>query len=182
MQQVNADVSVRPAIAGDEAAITTVQVAAWRLAHADVLGAGVLDLLDERAMTASWRAAIIAPPGPDHRVLVACAGPRVVGFAAVAPIAADRAEEAPGGLLVSLEVDPTDQRAGHGSRLLAAVVDLLRTDGADQLSTWVLTGDEARKQFYREAGLGPDGAERTLSAGRAPDGRAVTEARWSALI
>lgn len=182
MQQVNADVSVRPAIAGDEAIITAVQVAAWRLAHAEVLGAGVLDLLDERAMTASWRVAITAPPGPGYRVLVACDGPRVVGFAAVAPIAADTAEEAPGGLLISLEVEPTDQRAGHGSRLLAAVVDLLRTDGADQLATWVLAGDEAREQFYREAGLGPDGAVRTLSAGPAPDGREVTEVRWSALI
>jgi GNAT superfamily N-acetyltransferase len=182
MQQVNADVSVRPAVAGDETVITTVQVAAWRVAHAGVLGAGVLDLLDERAMTASWRVAITAPPGPGYRVLVACDGPRVVGVAAGAPVTADQAEEAPGGLLISLEVRPADQRAGHGSRLLAAVVDQLRADGADQLATWVLVGDEAREQFYREAGLGPDGAVRRLSTAPAPDGREVTEARWSALI
>jgi GNAT superfamily N-acetyltransferase len=182
MSQVQADLSVRPAVAGDESLITAIQVSAWRNAHGELLGESVLELLDEAAMTASWRVAILAPPGPGYRVLVACAGPRVVGFAAVAPLTAADPEQAPGGLLLSLEVEPAEQRAGHGSRLLAAAVDLLRLDGADQLETWVLAGDVAREQFLDQAGLGPDGASRTLATGPGPDGRQVTESRWSATL
>ena len=54
---------------------------------------------------------------------------------------------------------------GHGSRLLAAVVDGLRQDGADHVIAWVLDGDTARAQFLRSAGLGPDGAARELASG-----------------
>lgn len=182
MSKNHADVSVRPAIDGDEVAITAVQLAAWRAAHSRLLGEAALELLDRAAMTASWRVAIVAPPGPGYRVLVACDGPRVVGFAAVAPLAGADPDDAPGGLLLALEVGPSDQRAGHGSRLLAAVVDLLRTEGADELATWVLAGDEAREQFLTEAGLAADGTVRALTAGPAPDGREVTEARWFAAI
>lgn len=166
-----ADVSVRPAIAGDDAPITRVQLRAWRSSHANVLGAEVLELLDVAAVRARWEAAITAPPSPAHRVLVACDGPFVVGFAACVPTDA-------GVELASLEVDPDHQRGGHGSRLLAACVDLARADGARHLQTWVLDGDPAREQFLSGAGLGPDGARRDLAV--APDGTAVTEQRWSA--
>lgn len=45
------DVSVRPAVAGDEDAIVAIQLEAWQGAHADVL-AGALDVLDLDAMRA----------------------------------------------------------------------------------------------------------------------------------
>jgi len=181
-----ADVSVRPAVPGDEHAMARVQLAAWRQAHADVLGPGVLDALDAEAVTAQWRQAIVAPPGPGYRVLVACDGPEIVGVASVAPVPPpeDRPLEPPGGVLLALEVSPGAQRSGHGSRLLAAAVDLLREDGADQLHTWVLDGDEARSRFLAGAGLGPDEASRELYSGVGPDGqpRVVREHRWSALL
>lgn len=177
-----ADVSVRPAVAGDEDAIATIQVDAWRRSHGDLL-AGALDVLDVDAMRAQWAAAVTTPPA-GHRVLVACAGATVVGFASVAPVPATRAGDAPGGILLALEVAPDHQRAGHGSRLLAAAVDLLREDGADQLQTWVLDGDTAREQFLTGAGLGPDDTARELASDTLPDGTRVTvrEHRWWASI
>lgn len=189
-----ADVSVRPAVPGDEVPITAVQLAAWKDSHADVVGADVLDSLDPRGLEERWRAAVERPPTPGHRVLVACEGPTVVGFAAVAPVPADRATPlaAPGGEVVALEVAPGSRRTGHASRLLAAVVDTLRQDGADDLVAWVLDGDAARAQFLRSAGFGPDGAVRELATGlvadpSAPDGspveeRTVREHRWSASL
>ena len=176
------DVSVRPAVPGDEAAIVDIQVEAWRGAHGDLL-AGALDVLDLDAMRAQWAAAVTAPPS-GHRVLVACAGAAVVGFASVAPVPATRGGDAPGGLLLALEVAPPHQRAGLGSRLLAAAVDLLREDGADQLQTWVLDGDTARAQFLSGAGLGPDDTVRELASDTLPDGtaRTVREHRWWATI
>lgn len=160
-----ADVSVRPAVAGDEAAVTDVQVAAWRATG--VLGEGVLEQLDVPAMRERWASAITSPPGPGFAVLVALAGPKVVGFAAVSP-----------GQVLSLEVLPGSQRGGHGSRLLAAAVDRLRSDGSDTVTTWALVDDTARAQFLAASGLGEDGRSRTLATGV----REVVEHRWSAQI
>ena len=162
-----ADVSVRPAVAGDDVAMTAIQVGAWRAGHADVLGEDVLDALDTVRMREQWAAAISSPPGPGFAVLVACAGAQVVGFAAVAP-----------GQLLALEVEPSHQRGGHGSRLLSAAVDRLRRDGAAEVVTWVLDGDSGREAFLAGAGLGPDGRTRTLATGV----RDVVEHRWSAEV
>ncbi len=182
----NADVSVRPAVPGDEHAIARLQVQAWRLSHAEVLGEGALDQLDPAAIEQQWASAVTAPPGAGYRVLVACDGPTVVGVVSIAPVPAahDRPFDAPGGAILALEVEPARQRVGHGARLLAAAVDTLRQDGADQVHTWVLDGDEARARFLASAGLGPDDASRELISGRMPDGstRTVTEHRWSASI
>lgn len=172
----SADVSVRPAVADDDAAITRIQVRAWRLSHAEALGSDVLEALDVAAMRARWGEAIQAPPSPGHRVLVACEGARVVGFAATFPVA--------GGVeILALEVDPDHQRGGHGSRLLMACVDLARQDGAAHVQTWVLAGDPARERFLGSAGLGPDGAERELGQRASAAGlTAVIESRWVAEI
>ncbi|MEG3614904.1 MULTISPECIES: GNAT family N-acetyltransferase [Isoptericola] len=164
--QETADVSVRPAVPGDEEAVTRIQVEAWRTTHADVLG-GAVDALDTTAMTDRWADAISRPPGPGFAVLVALDGPTVVGFAAVAP-----------GQVMSLEVAPHARRGGHGSRLLAAAVDRLRTDGESEVVTWVLDGDDGRERFLSSSGLGPDGTERALATGV----RDVVERRWSATI
>lgn len=163
----SADVSVRPAQPEDVDAVTDVQLAAWRLSHDNVLGEQVMAALDVPRMREQWAAAITAPPGPGFAVFVACNRADVVGFAAVGP-----------GQLVALEVLPGEQRSGHGSRLLSAAVDRIRSDGAQEFSTWVLDEDPAREQFLAGAGLGPDGRRRTLATGI----REVTEARWSAAL
>lgn len=179
-----ADVSVRPAVPGDEGAVAAVQLAAWRSGHAEeVLGDVVLDQIDPAALAARWSAAITAPPGPGYRVLVAMHGPRLVGFASVAPVVAPQGsgDDTPGGEILALEVDPAARRQGHGSRLLAAVVDLLRDeDRATSVQTWVIAGDDAREQFLGSAGLGDVGARRVL--GEQDDPREVREHLWGASI
>lgn len=172
-----ADSSVRPAVSGDAVAIAATQLRAWRTDHAETLGAEVLDLIDAGAVRERWTAAIDQAPSARHRVLVACAGPRVVGVATSVPT--DLGEDEVGIEVAALEVDPDHQRAGHGSRLLHACVDLGRDQGARLVSTWVLNGDTAREQFLAGAGMGPDGVERSLAT--SPD-REVVERRWIAEI
>lgn len=162
-----ADVSVRPAVPGDETSVTAIQLGAWRATHDATLGEGVMERLDVELMRERWKAAIETAPGPGFAVLVALDGPDLVGFAAVAP-----------GQVMALEVEPAHRRAGHGSRLLAAAVDRLRADGAQTVTTWVLDGDTAREKFLADCGLGADGTERTLATGP----RDVVERRWSAAI
>ena len=91
-------------------------------------------------MAQEWRAAITEPPSPRHRVLIAIEQAEenyVVGFAASGP--ADEAALAPEekplpddvAAVTDFLVEPRWGRRGHGSRLLAATVDLWREDGFD---------------------------------------------------
>jgi GNAT superfamily N-acetyltransferase len=156
-----AQASVRPARAADADAIGAVQVRCWRQEYAGVLPARVLDRLREAEFATTWRAAVGAPPSPRHAVLVACAGAAVVGFAALAP-STDADATLADAELVALEVDPAQQRGGHGSRLLAAVADAARERGFTALRAWVRHGDEPRRAFLTAAGPRPDGARRRL--------------------
>ncbi|WP_372594558.1 GNAT family N-acetyltransferase [Actinotalea sp.] len=168
-----ADVSVRPAIPGDESMVAATQLRAWRVGLGSLVP-DLMDRIDAPAVTAQWAAAITDPPSAGHRLLVALDGARIVGLAALVPV--------DGGVeITALEVDPDHRRGGHGSRLLAACVDLGRQGGAGHVQTWSLEQDEARNQFLGSAGLGHEGISRTLVS---EEGSAVTlvEQRWFAQI
>ena len=167
-----ADVSVRPAIEEDARAWAAIQVAAWRASYATVWPAAALDSLDVPAIEATWRSALAHPPTAKHRLFTACAGPVVVGFAALAPAEDTSAT----GEVVALEVSPARRGEGHGSRLLAACADVLRQTHADAIRAWVVAGDDARAAFLAGAGLAPTGLVRTVDV----LGTEVTEEAWRA--
>lgn len=157
------DAGVRAARPSDARAIGRVQARAWASTYRDLMPAAP----DESALTDAWTAAITAPPSPDHRVLVATAADRVVGFAALAPSAdadagADRG--GPDAELLVLLVDPDDLGHGHGSRLLNATADVLGGPGTRRLRAWVPEPDAERLRFLNAAGFAPDGASRVLDA------------------
>ena len=156
----SADVSARPAVPGDERAIAAIQLAAWRSWMGDAA-----DALPAGEIEAQWSSAIVGAPSRQHRVFVACDGPRVVGFAAMAP-----------GEIIALEVAPEHRRVGHASRLLAACVDTTRLTDATEVRAWSLEGDEAREAFLTGAGFGEGGVRRTLEG---PDGDLI-ERMWRA--
>ncbi|HVQ95238.1 MAG TPA: GNAT family N-acetyltransferase [Mycobacteriales bacterium] len=174
-----ADVSVRPARAADVPEIARIQVGTWRAAYAELLPAAVLAEATEEVAAARWSAAITAPPSPAHRVLVAQEQDQVVGFAAFGPAEPAGADDDPaGGEIYALLVEPRWGRRGHGSRLLAAVVDHLREGGIDRALAWVADGDAASTRFYRSAGWEPDGYARTLEDA----GRTLRESRLHASL
>ncbi len=182
-----AEVFVRPARLEDAAAVARIQLATWRTAYAAIVPGPVLARLGEDLVDAQWRAAVERPPSPRHRVLVAVERDEIVGFAAVGPAEPDDlavpevlAPEAgePGDptttlAVTTLLVEPRWGRRGHGSRLLAAAVDLGRADGFASAVTWVLDADIASGTFFGSAGWAPDGTGRVLDM----DGTAVHETR-----
>jgi GNAT superfamily N-acetyltransferase len=157
-----ADVSARPAVPGDEEAIAAIQVAAWR----SWMGAAA-DALPADEIRSQWAAAIASPPSRQHRVFVATDGPRVVGFAALAPTE-----------IVALEVAPEHRHEGHASRLLSACVDTLRIANAPEVRAWALEGDTAREAFLTSAGMAPGGARRVLDGPAGP----LAELLWRAAL
>ena len=169
-----ADVSVRTGRAGDVAAVGDVQAAVWREAYGGVLAPAVVERFEPAAFAQVWQDALQSPPSPRHRLLVASAGPQVVGFVALGPSADPDATERDGELL-ALGVHPAHRRSGHGSRLLNAAVDTLRVGDFQRCRAWVLASDEPTRGFLAAAGLGPDGAFRDRVVD--PDGSVTREVR-----
>ncbi|MEV1328990.1 GNAT family N-acetyltransferase [Micromonospora costi] len=164
---------VRPARPEDAGEIARIQLATWKVAYRRILPRHVLDNLDEAWLTRRWAAAVQEPPSGAHRVLVAVEQAEqsyLVGFAASGPadaeaLAPNEPAEALGGDVVAvtdLLVEPRWGRRGHGSRLLAASVDLWREDGFGRAVAWAFDGDAATRKFLGSAGWEPDGAGRAL--------------------
>ena len=184
-----AAVSVRAATADDVPEIVRIQLATWRTAYAGLLPPTVLAAATPQRATAEWQAAVVGPPSPRHRVLVAREQEWTVGFAAFGPSGED---DGPGtGIVHALLVEPRWGRRGHGSRLLAATVDHLRVDGMTGAVAWLLDGDSASAGFYESAGWARDGTVRTLTGDpgqtREPGptggtGATVREARYHASL
>ena len=159
-----ADVSVRPARPGDEAAISRIQVDAWVAALGERLGPRRNTAFDAEAIETGWRNAITAPPTPGHQVFVATQDGDVVGFAAASPPQD----------LIALEVQPDRRRRGHGSRLLAACADHLRENGGGSMRIWALENDAIRTKYLRDAGFAEAGMRRELDG----PGIVIPEQLW----
>ncbi|MFV2085083.1 GNAT family N-acetyltransferase [Micromonospora sp. LOL_021] len=164
---------VRPARPGDAGEIARIQLTTWRVAYRRLLPRQVLDEVDEDWLAQRWDAAINDPPSQRHRVLVAVEQAEqsyLVGFTASGPpdeqaLAPEEPAEALGdrvAAVTDLLVEPRWGRRGHGSRLLAAAVDLWRTDGFDTALAWAYERDPATRKFLGSAGWEPDGATRAL--------------------
>jgi L-amino acid N-acyltransferase YncA len=163
-----ADVSVRPARPADAADIARIQVETWRAGYATILPAPVLAALSLDAAEAVWAQSLAAPPSRHHQVVVAQEQQWVVGFLAFGP--ADDLE--PGDpepestiAIDPLLVEPRWGRRGHGSRLLAAAVDLARIDGMSRAIAWVPEADTTSRAFFATAGWAADGYARVLDTG-----------------
>ncbi|MDO4258689.1 MAG: GNAT family N-acetyltransferase [Actinomycetaceae bacterium] len=183
---MTADLSVRPGLPEDAAAIARIQLGYMRRMVAEVAGedsAAVASLPPLEAMAAQW-GQILSVPSPDGcHTLVALHGHEVVGFASCSPAAevsaaftatragsaTDEADVAggdsgrtiPGGCGIdNLVIDPDFLRAGHASRLIAALSDIT---GAEVFQMWVWEADEPRIRFLSSCGFGPAGVRRGLT-------------------
>jgi GNAT superfamily N-acetyltransferase len=147
-------------------AVGAVQAAVWREAYATVLPDAALAVVTPAAFARAWTDSLANPPSGAYRLLVACAGDEVVGFAAVGPCRDPDATGIDGELLVG-GVSPDARRRGHGSRLLNAAVDTAGATGFARVRTWLLDSDEATRTFLEAAGFVPDGARRERVTGPA---------------
>lgn len=158
----SADLSVRVAWADDAEAMGRVQVEAWRVAYADVLPADVLAGLAADQFAVRWRESIARPREARQRVLVALERATVRGFAATSPSADGDANPADDGEVAELLVAPGHRHRGHGSRLLHAVADTLRSDKFVRATIWLTSTDDDMRGFLVDQGWAPDGAHRDL--------------------
>lgn len=170
---------MRLAAASDAPAVGLVQAVAWRRLYAGLLPDAVVATFTPDAFAKGWRDSLAAPP-PGHRLLVACAGPQVVGFAAIGP-SSDRDAGAGDAELLVLAVHPDARHVGHGSRLLNAAVDTARGAGFSTVSAWLPPSAPFPLPFLEASGFAADGASRARVVG--PDeADLLTEVRLVASI
>lgn len=167
---------VRPAAPQDAPRIAQVQVETWRLAYGRVLPETILAELDPEDAAIAWDAAISFPPSARHHVMVAVdtATDTVVGFSALTPADDDDADPTKDAELAVLLVDAAHGHLGHGSRLLAASVDVWRAEGVTRATAWALEKDDALRGLLTSAGWGEDGSRRTLES---PEGGRIHQVR-----
>lgn len=157
-----ADVSVRLAWADDAAAIGSLQVRAWQEEYAGLLPPDVLESLSGDAFAGQWAASISRPKEARQRVLVALERATVRGFVATAPSSDADADPSADGEVAEFAVHPDHRRHGHGSRLLHAAVDTLRSDRFTRATMWLNADADGLRGFLTSQGWGPDGAHREL--------------------
>ncbi|WP_283134741.1 GNAT family N-acetyltransferase [Rhizohabitans arisaemae] len=164
-----ADVGVRVARRDDVAAVTDIQLHAWKSGFRDFIPTAVLDQMTspeaEEIWRNQWDAAVAAPPTPRHRLLVALQADRVVGLASHGPAEDPDLDPTTVAELLTLLVSPDHTGAGHGSRLLNATVDHLREDGFTTAVVWVFAEHKAMLGFLESAGWAPDEARRDIDLG-----------------
>jgi GNAT superfamily N-acetyltransferase len=163
-----ADVSVRQARPDDVPEIARIQLNTWGTGYASILPAAVLESLSVDVAQDAWRQAVLAPPSPRHRLLVAQEQDWSVGFVAFGPaddLQPDDPDPTSTVAVGPLLVEPRWGRRGHGSRLLAAAVDHARGDGMTRAIVWIPESDTASRGFFVSAGWAADGLARALDTG-----------------
>ncbi len=173
--------AVRDATAADASFVASIQLNCWR--HDFDWPDEIFAALAAADPEMQWARAVIAPPGPGYRLLVATSGSEIVGYGALAP-SSDPDTQVGEVEIVAWEVSPQHRRLGHGSRLLAAMADHARAVSGRVLTIWTPAHDEVRRLVLTEAGFGPDGAHRTvaLDAGAPEAEDVITDLRQVRLI
>jgi ribosomal protein S18 acetylase RimI-like enzyme len=162
MSQPRPEVRVRVAVAADATAIARVQVGSWRRQYVDLLPAEFLDAMNVEEFAEHWAHGLQRPGDARNRVLVALDGDDVRGFTVTGPSTDPDADPIADGEISELTVDPEHRREGHGSRLLQASVETLRSDKFVRGLLWLASSDDDTRRFVTEAGWAPDGAHREL--------------------
>lgn len=118
-----------------------------------------LDGLSASDRASMWREALGNDPRPRASRLVAEASDgTVVGFAIVGP--ADGDQDADGGELYAINVEPAHWGLGAGRQLLAGAVDALRSARFPDAVLWVHPDNPRARRFYEGHGWACDEVER----------------------
>ena len=148
-------VRIRSARLEDADAIAGIRVRGWQTAYRGQLPDAFLDGLIVEPDR--WRS-YLAEPAPGRHALVAETDGVVNGFVTFGP---SRDQDAPGGEIYAVYVDPPRYGRGIGTELMAAAESQLSADGHDNAVLWTLTSNERTRRFYERLGWRTDGTTKT---------------------
>ena len=146
---------IRKATAQDAPAIAFVHVRSWQVAYRGHMADAFLEGLDVEKRANLWRE---LAQDPDKIILVAeDVEGDIVGFSA---LGRSRDADANPNIaeVAAIYVHPDQWRKRIGRALLSASLDQVRKCGFDQVTLWVLEGNQRARSFYESFGFIQDGA------------------------
>ncbi len=167
-----ADVSVRPARTGDVAELARIQRDTLVLAYAGALPTQFFARLADPNVQAEQVTGIAGQISGDGSVFVALEGDQLVGLAFARRADGEVLEAADPdpsatGFLEQILVEPRWGHRGHGSRLLAAVIESFIDASFTRAIAWVPESNPATLGLLTSAGWERDGYVRGLDTGAA---------------
>ena len=155
MQQI----TIRPAVPGDEEALAHVHVAAWQTAYRGILPNAFLENLSVATRVERWRERL-AHPGEGEFSFVAQATGKdghasIIGFASGGPeregfVGADRTRY--DGEVYAIYLLAEWRRRGVGHRLVTPSAQALIDGGFQSVVIWVLKDNANARRFYEALG------------------------------
>lgn len=142
-------IEIRRATPADAPGIAEVRIDSWRSTYRGLIPDAYLDGMQVDASTALWDRVLTAAPNATS-VFVATHDGAIVGFSAGNPLAEPK--HGADAELTAVYLRREFQHAGIGHRLVAAVVDAQRQNGATALIVWVIAGNKAARRFYEALG------------------------------
>jgi ribosomal protein S18 acetylase RimI-like enzyme len=155
--------TVRSATPADAAEIAGIHVDTWRAAYGGIVPQDYLASLSYEESEEMWRRTTSEGGGNAGCVFVAEEGGTPFGFSSGRP----RTRFSQGlaefkGVLDTLYVLPSRQRAGAGRQLVSAVAGHLTECGVSSMVLWVLEENKIARRFYESLGgtlIGEDSLE-----------------------
>lgn len=150
---------VRKAELKDAAGIAKVHVETWQSAYKGQMPDLYLESLSVEKRSASWHDILSKPKG-NADTLVAEADGKIVGFCSVSKC---RDEDMPEntGELWAIYVDKDYAGKGIGTALLNKGLNILRDQGFDKATLWVLTSNDKTRRWYESKGWKVEGKTKT---------------------
>ena len=137
-----------PATLADAEVIAGIAVRTWHHAYGDIAHPQTLAERDLESQTARWQTRLRSS---ETETVIAQFHRRTVGYATTGPGGDPDSNAGTGGLL-ALYVDPSSQRAGHGTRLLTDAVARLRLAGYGEATLWVFAEYAPARRLYERHG------------------------------
>jgi GNAT superfamily N-acetyltransferase len=164
---------IRPATAGDAAAIAGVQVRGWLHAYSGIVDPERLAEQTVERREPVWRE-LLGDDAAPGRTWVWDQDGTVAAFAAAGP-ARDADVGAETGELYAIYVDPPAQGAGVGSAMLRRAEDWLAEAGFTGAVLWTFEANGQARAFYERYGW-------RLDAGAPPPERVRWESWWAPAV
>jgi GNAT superfamily N-acetyltransferase len=163
---------VRKATLEDAADIGLVAVLSWQVAYRGHMPDEFLDSLDVEKRTNGLRELI---QNPDVTFLVVNDGEGNVAGYSILNTSRDTDAAPTTGEIGAIYVHPDKWKRGFGRVLLSASIDQARERGFDEITLWVLEGNQRARVFYEHLGFTPDTTVKDI---KHPEGFTIREVRY----
>lgn len=141
---------IRDATPDDAEGIAIVHVKTWQCAYRGQMPDSLLDGLSVEKRTEGWRKQLQEPPEGRHSFVVEIEG-QIVGWCTVGKTR-DEDVTPEIGELYGIYIHPDFIGKGLGSALMEHALTVLKNDGYDKATLWVLDTNEKTRRFYEKKG------------------------------